>query len=217
MKKLIIFGLDGTIADTSPGILYCFNNSAVPMGYEPVEHDALYGVIGIQLEDGFRKLYSMKEDEIEYAAKNYSKLYSQKGKNMLLLYDGILESLKQLKEKGYKLAIATQKHRMFTSDMLDVYGELKELFDVVCATDVNTNLTKSDLLMQACEELGVSVEDSILVGDSEVEALGAEKIGMDFAAVLYGWGFRTKEDAQAFNCKAFIQTATEIYTKLSNI
>lgn len=217
MKKLIIFGLDGTIADTSPGILYCFNNSATPMGYEPVDHEALYGIIGIPLEEGFQKLYSMKEDEIEYAANNYSKLYSQKGKNMLLLYEGIQESLKQLKENGCKLAIATQKHRMFTSDMLEVYEELGELFDVVCATDVNTNLTKSDLLLQACETLGVSVEDSILVGDSEVEALGAEKIGMDFAAVLYGWGFKSKEDAEKFDCKAYIETATEIYTKLSNI
>ena len=217
MKKLIIFGLDGTIADTSPGILYCFNNSAIPMGYKPVDHDALYGVIGIPLDDGFRKLYDMNEDEIEYAAKNYSKLYSQKGKNRLLLYEGIVESLKKLKNDGYKLAIATQKHRMFTSDMLDVYEELKELFDVVCATDVDTNLTKSDLLLQACQELEVSVEDSVLVGDSDIEALGAKQIGMDFVAVLYGWGFRTKEDAEKYDCKAIIETATDIYTKLSKI
>ena len=217
MKKLIIFGLDGTIADTSPGILYCVNNTAIPMGYEPIEHDALYGVISIPLEDGFRKLYDMKEDEIEYAAKNYSKLYSQKGKNMLLIYEGIIDSLRKLKADGYKLAIATHKHRMFTSDMLDVHEELKELFDVVCATDVNTNLTKSDLLMQACEELGILVEDSIFVGDSEVEALGAEKIGMDFAAVLYGWGFKTKDDAEMFICQAFIESATEFYKKLSGI
>ena len=85
MKKLVIFGFDGTIADTSPGILYCFNTTASAMGYQPVDHEALYGVIGIPLEEGFRKLFNMKEDEIEYAANNYSKLYSQKGKQLQIM------------------------------------------------------------------------------------------------------------------------------------
>ncbi len=49
MKKLIILGFDGTIADTAPGILYCMNTTALSMGYTPVAHDALYGVIGVSL------------------------------------------------------------------------------------------------------------------------------------------------------------------------
>lgn len=217
MKKLIVFGFDGTIADTSPGIIYCFNTTATAMGYSPVDHESMYGVIGIPLDKGFEKLYGMSEDEIEYATNNYSKLYSQKGREMMSLYAGIKESLEKLKEKGYKLAIATQKHRMFITDILEVHDEIGELFDVVCATDVNTNLNKSDLIMQACESLGVSVEDSVFVGDSDVDAEGAEKVGMDFVAVLYGWGFRSKEDAEKYNCKAYLASATEIFTKLSNI
>lgn len=214
MKKLIIFGFDGTLADTSPGILYCFNTTATAMGYEPVDHSSLYGVIGIPLEQGFKKLFGMKEDEIEYAANNYSKLYSQKGKEMFLMYPGIENALKKLKKDGCKLAIATQKHRMFTSDMLEVY-EIQNLFDAVCATDVNTNLTKKDLLLQACEQTGVSVEDSILIGDNDIEAVGAQSIGMDFGAALYGWGFRTKEEAEKYNCKLYFDSASEIYLKLS--
>lgn len=87
------------------------------MGYEPVEHSALYGVIGAPLEYGFKTLFNMSDDEIEYAVKNYSKLYSQKGKEMFTVYDGIYDALRELKKSGFKLAIATQKHRMFTTDM----------------------------------------------------------------------------------------------------
>ena len=112
MKKLVVFGFDGTLADTAPGILYCFNTTAVAMGYEPVEHSALYGVIGAPLEYGFKTLFNMSDDEIEYAVKNYSKLYSQKGKEMFTVYDGIYDALRELKKSGFKLAIATQKHRM---------------------------------------------------------------------------------------------------------
>ena len=185
MKKLVIFGFDGTLADTAPGILYCFNTTAVAMGYEPVEHSALYGVIGTPLEYGFKTLFNMSDDEIEYAVKNYSKLYSQKGKEMFTVYDGIYDALRELKKSGFKLAIATQKHRMFTTDMLENY-DAADVFDAVCATDVGTNLTKSHLLLQACEQTGVSVEESVLVGDGTIEANGAEEIGMDFLAVLYG-------------------------------
>ncbi len=96
MKKLVIFGFDGTLADTAPGILYCFNTTAVAMGYEPVEHSALYGVIGAPLEYGFKTLFNMSDDEIEYAVKNYSKLYSQKGKEMFTVYDGIYDALREL-------------------------------------------------------------------------------------------------------------------------
>ena len=217
MKKLIIFGLDGVIADTSPGIVYCVNHSVASMGYKPIVRDALYGIISNPLTEGFRKLYSMDDDEIEYIANNYSKLYSLKGKNMHLIYEGVAESLTKLKEKGYKLAIATQKHSMFTHDILNAHDELKDLFDVVRATDVDVQQPKRDLVLQVCQELEVSVEDSILVGDTDVSALAAQDIGMDFVAVLYGWGFRTKEDAEKYNCKAFLNSATEIYEKLSKI
>lgn len=105
MKKLIIFGFDGTIADTSPGILYCFNTTASAMGYTPIDHNALYGVIGIPLKQGFHKLFNMKDDEIEYAANNYSKLYSQKGKEMFTFYPEIENTLKKLKKVAINLQL----------------------------------------------------------------------------------------------------------------
>lgn len=209
MKKLVIFGFDGTLADTSPGIVYCINTTAAAMGYTPIKHDAMYGVIGFPIEEAFKKLFNMKDDEIEYATNNYSKLYSQKGKEMFIVYDGITDLLHELKKNGLMLAIATQKHIMFTSDMLEIL-EADDVFDAVCATDVGTNLTKSDLLLQACSKLGVSVEESVLVGDSCIEAQSAEQIGMDFIAALYGWGFKSREDAEKFKCKGCVESASQI-------
>lgn len=218
MKKLIIIGYDGTIADTSPGILYCMNTTANAMGYQPVHHDALYGVIGVSLEQGFISLYGMKEDEIEYAMNNYSKLYSIKGEEMFLIYDGVEESLRRLRDSGCKLAIATQKNKRFITNMLGVYKTIGELFDVVCATDVDIEMTKSDMLAKVTSDLGVAVEDSIFIGDSYVDAQAAQAVGMDFAAALYGWGFRNKEDAEQYeNCRVCLNSAKELYSKLSNL
>ena len=217
MKKLIILGFDGTIADTAPGILYCMNTTALSMGYTPVAHNALYGVIGVSLEQGFMNLYGMKEDEIEYAMNQYSKLYSIKGEEMILLYDGIAEALEKLKSEGFKLAIATQKNEKFINNMLAVYSFVGELFDTVCATNVEEEMEKADMLRKVCTDLDVEPSDALFVGDSYVDALAAEEVGMAFAAALYGWGFRSKADAEKYHCKAYLNKAGEIGYKLSAI
>lgn len=214
MKKLIIIGFDGTIADTAPGILYCMNTTALSMGYTPVSHDELYGVIGVSLEQGFMKLYGMKEDEIEYAMNQYSKLYSIKGEEMILIYDGIDDSLKKLKESGFKLAIVTQKNEKFINNMLGVYNYIGDLFDTVCATNVERDMTKTDMLLKVCADLEVEPSDALFVGDSYVDAEAAQEAGVDFAAVLYGWGFRKKADAEQYNCREYINTARELGYKL---
>lgn len=216
MKKLIIFGFDGTLADTSPGILHCFNTTATSMGFYPVDRKSMYGVIGFPLKTGFQKLFEMNDDEVDYAVNNYSKLYSMKGKEMFYLYESIEDTLHKLKDEGYLLAIATQKHDMFTRDMLKAH-ELASLFDVVCATDVGVDLYKSNLLRMACDKLGVAIEDSIFFGDNEIDAMGAAEIGMDFAAVLYGWGFKTKADAEQYNCKTYVSKPSEIYGIISTL
>ena len=214
MKKLIIIGFDGTIANTAPGILYCMNTTALSMGYTPVSHDELYGVIGVSLEQGFMKLYGMKEDEIEYAMNQYSKLYSIKGEEMILIYDGIDDSLKKLKESGFKLAIVTQKNEKFINNMLGVYNYIGDLFDTVCATTVERDMTKTDMLLKVCADLEVETSDALFVGDSYVDAEAAQEAGVDFAAVLYGWGFRKKADAEQYDCREYINTARELGYKL---
>ncbi len=213
----MIIGFDGTIADTAPGILYCMNTTALSMGYTPVAHDALYGVIGVSLEQGFMNLYGMKDDEIDYAMNQYSKLYSIKGEEMILLYDGIEESLKKLKENNIKLAIVTQKNEKFINNMLAVYNFVGCLFDAVCATNVEEEMEKTDMLRRVCAELEVDPADAIFVGDSYVDAIAAGEVGMDFAAALYGWGFRSKEDAEQYNCKAYLNNAGEIGAKLLSV
>lgn len=210
MKKLVIIGFDGTIADTAPGILYCMNTTALSMGYTPVAHDALFGVIGVSLEQGFMNLYGMKPDEIEYAMNQYSRLYSIKGEEMILIYEGIDESLRLLKESGFKLAIATQKNERFINNMLAVYHQIGSLFDAVCATNVEREMTKTDMLRKVCADLETPPQEAVFVGDSYVDAIAADEAGVDFAAALYGWGFRSKEDAQQYHCRAYLHRARDI-------
>ena len=78
-------------------------------------------------------------------------------------------------------------------------------------------MEKADMLRKVCTDLDVEPSDALFVGDSYVDALAAEEVGMDFAAALYGWGFRSKADAEKYHCKAYLNKAGEIGYKLSAI
>ena len=199
MKKLIIFDFDGTLADTSPGIQHCYNATAVAMGYEPyTKREDFFGVIGGSLEHGFMKLWpDMSSEEFSRAVTEYRERYASEG--ILLpapLYPGMKSTLEVLKEKQFKLAVATLKHRRFIHHMMENL-QIDAWFDAVCA--YQNGESKRDLLEEACRLTDVSVQESVLVGDSAFDGEGARAFGMEFIAALYGWGFRKEEDAEPYD------------------
>ena len=56
--------------------------------------------------------------------------------------------------------------------------------------------------------------DGNVLGMVESYAAAAQEAGVDFAAVLYGWGFRKKADAEQYDCREYINTARELGYKL---
>ncbi len=210
MKRLIIFDYDGTLADTSPGICHCYNKTASEMGYTPHSaRDDFYGVIGGSLEHGFSTLWpTMPTEQVTDAVIRYRELYAQEGRFLPApLYNGMRETLETLKKLGFSLAVATLKHERFIHDMLRD-NRIESLFDTVCA--YRSNESKSDLLREACQIAGISPSQSLLVGDSAFDGKGAQMIPMDFAAVLYGWGFRQKEDTLPYVPCIVLHTPEEL-------
>ncbi len=198
MKKLIIFDYDGTLADTSPGIRYCYNATASSMGFAPrLNRKDFLGVIGASLEEGFLRLWpDMPQRLLPHAVANYRMLYAKKGKDLPApLYDGVEQVLLQLKRMGVLLAVATLKHEQFIYDMLRA-NQIAGLFDAVCAYKGREK--KSDLLKAACRCTNIHPEKSLLVGDSAFDGQGAQSIPMDFVAALYGWGFQDETEASFY-------------------
>ena len=198
MKKLIIFDYDGTLADTSPGIRYCYNTTASSMGFAPrLNRKDFFGVFGPSLEEGFLRLWpDMPQRLLPHAVANYRMLYAKKGKDLPApLYDGVEQVLLQLKRMGVLLAVATLKHEQFIYDMLRA-NQIAGLFDAVCAYKGREK--KSDLLKAACRCTNIHPEKSLLVGDSAFDGQGAQSIPMDFVAALYGWGFQDETEASFY-------------------
>lgn len=209
-KKLIIFDYDGTLSDTSPGIMHCYNTAAGELGLPPhTRREDFVGVIGGPLEKGFATLWpTLPESEIPSRVLRYRALYATEGMAQPApLYKGMRSTLLTLRENGFLLAVATLKHERFIHAMLKE-NDIDSLFDAVCAyTGVET---KRDLLQKAGTLTHVPVKESLLVGDSAYDGQGALAMQMDFAAVLYGWGFQKEADTQPYHPVCTLHTPGEL-------
>lgn len=192
MKKLIIFDLDGTLLDTSEGIMYCYRSTGEALNLKKNEVDNAKCVIGGPLRDGFERLYEIESDEtLCRAIETYRKLYKSDGIKKFKPYDGIKEMLSTLKDNGCLLAVATLKLESYAKQMLESAG-LSEYFDIICGWDGTDGCTKAVILTKVMCELKTMKSNAILVGDSVYDAKGADVAGIDFLGVTYGFGI--KED-----------------------
>lgn len=192
MKKLVIFDFDGTLADTSLGILACHRHTLKEMGRNVPGDAKLRGIIGAPLFRSYVDVFGFAEEAARKAVSIYRARYAEKGIYEVSQYDGMLAVLQRLKAEGILIGIATLKAHRFLSPMLEHLG-LSNLIDVYHGMDDRDGLTKASLLAECMSDMKVSTKDTVLVGDSIFDANGAREAGIDFVGVSYGFGFKPGE------------------------
>lgn len=190
--KLVIFDFDGTIADTSGGILDSHRFALNAMGREIPTEEELRGVIGGNLLKTYIERFGFAEPDAREAVRIYRERYAEVGIHNAVLYPGFTDMVKELKNKGYKVGVATLKAETFAKIMLKELG-LASCFDEVCGMDPNDGLDKAGLILKCCDLCGCRKDEAILVGDSNNDYIGSQQSGVDFIGVTYGFGFTPGE------------------------
>ena len=209
MYKLIIFDMDGTLADTSEGIVSGHKYANVMMGRPEPTDEQLSGIIGGPLTYTYTKRFGYSEEDAKKAIAIYRERYATHGIYEAKLYDGMKETLAELKARGYMLAVATLKAESFAKTML-TNMEAAEYFDVIYGVDDNYTRTKSDLILLACNYCNTATGDAILVGDSIHDENGARDAGVDFLACTYGFGFSSPTDLDGHGAFAIAETPKKL-------
>ena len=189
-RKLIIFDLDGTLLDTSDGILHCYHKTASMLNLRKnsVENDSI--VIGGPLSDGFRTLYDIPDEEtLAKAIDTYRNLYANEGITKFSAYNGIDTSLSELKSDGYQLGVATLKLEEYAKSMLKNAG-LAKYFDIIHGWNGTEKCTKAYTVTKVLFEQKCLAKNAVLVGDSVYDKNGAEIARVDFLGVIYGFGIK---------------------------
>ena len=212
----ILFDLDGTLTDSSPGIVRSIQHALVKMGLEEKDEDKLRSFVGPGLKYTFRRNYFYEEEDVEQAVKFYRSYFSTKGIFENELYEGAVDLLKSLHDDGIKIALATAKPTYFANIILKHF-EIRDYFDVVVGSHLNGNRTdKREIIAEVMDQLGLpEVKQCLMVGDREYDIMGAKHHGIKTVGVNYGYG-SPKELLDA-GADHLIDSPSELLTILSAV
>lgn len=194
MKKqyeLVLFDLDGTLLDTSPGIFNSVRYAESQMGLTPIPNERLKEFVGPPPKKMYAQVYGLEEGCALLAAQKHREYSREKAIYEAKAYPGIENLLAKLKAQGYKLGVTTLKSQPIAETILEHYG-LGRYFDVIIGMDAQESLTKCKTIQLAIEKTNTTGK-VVLIGDSQYDYDGAQEAGADFIGVLYGFGFRLGE------------------------
>lgn len=216
MKKLCIFDLDGTLVNSIEDIAFAVNRGLKLMGLPDHPVSAFNLFVG----DGMYKLCerALPEDcqeRVNELLKLYNDYYINHCCVLTKPYDGIPELLKALKLCGVRLAVLSNKPHPQTVNVINnLFGS--GVFDYVLGQKPEFPVKPNpEALIHLIESAGVSLEDAVNIGDSNVDIILGRNAGIDSIGV--SWGFRGRNELLAAGAERIADTPSQIYAVLKQM
>ena len=196
--KNIVFDLDGTLLDTSKGIIESVKYTAKTLGYPILSNDFFQCFIGPPIQASFMRYYHCNEEEAQMAANIFRDYYRNSALLKATAYEGIYELCESLRHFGMGMAVATYKREDYALSLLRNF-HFDRFFSSMHGADNNNVMKKKDIIDLCLQDLHADTHNTVLVGDTENDAKGAFDAGISFIAVTYGFGFKSKKDVDKYN------------------
>ena len=217
--KTVLFDFDGTLMDTSRGILYCAKRTIEDMGFRLPDDGTLRKFIGPPLSQSFERFYGFSPEDARAAVEAYRVYFSDKGIFENTVFEGIEALLKTLKSQNKVLALATSKPEVYALRILEHF-HLAEYFDLVCGSLLGGERTdKGEVIAWAMHrmtaEQGIEHPEAsaVMVGDREHDMIGAKRNHIPAIGVLFGYGSR--EELSEAGAWELAETVDDLYLHLT--
>lgn len=204
--KAAVFDLDGTLVDSAPDLHAAVNKLMGEMQLPGIDLPIVISFVGNGIPMLVRRALdhnktSTSPDVLEPAVKRFMALYAQAPAERTIVYPGVVDALKAFKNSGVRLGICTNKAESLSRVVLADLG-IADLFEVVVGGDtLPTRKPDPAGLLLAINQLDADAQTALYVGDSEVDAETAEKVGLRFA--LFKGGYRKASVSELPHWKAF--------------
>ena len=186
MTKYLVFDFDGTLADTTEGIIITTQETLRRMGLPVVSAERFRPVIGLSLKDCFRYGTQTPEKRLDEAAEVYRRLFDGIAVPRTTPYEGVPETLEALRRRGLRLGIATSRSGRTLRMLLDVLG-IRDFFSELAATDeVEHPKPAPDLALLLMERLGARPEETVVIGDTVFDLQMGRAAGCRTVGVTWG-------------------------------
>ena len=207
--KAVLFDMDGTLLDTLEDLCDSTNHALAQMGYPLRGIEEIRRFIGNGAEKQIRRAVpeGTSEGKIMETLAAFRAYYQDHCQIKTKVYDGLLDVLSELKEKGVKMAVVSSTpdaavkklSREYFGDRLDY---------AIGPSDGVRCKPYPDMAEEALKALGVEKKDAVFVGDSEVDVQTGLNAGLDVIAV--SWGFRSREVVIEAGAKMIADDASEL-------
>ena len=205
--EVIIFDLDGTLLNTLEDLYIGFNYALDNFGYPKRTREEIRGFVGNGIRKAIERAlpHSVEEAELEKIVTVFKKYYSEHMSEHTKPYEGITEILKELKEKGYAIGVASNKYDLAVKGLCKKY--FGDLVDIAIGEGNGINKKPApDGVLKIINEL--KAEEAIYIGDSEVDIQTAKNSGLPCISVL--WGYKDREFLEKNGAKIFAEKPKDI-------
>ncbi|MCW8830391.1 MAG: phosphoglycolate phosphatase [Gammaproteobacteria bacterium] len=211
---MVLIDVDGTLVDSVPDLAYCVDEMMkqldmpvhgearvrnwVGNGVERLTRRALIGQLDGEPDDAlFEKAYPIFLD-----------LYDKNVCERSCLYDGVREAIDFLKTQDVHIGCVTNKNAQFTLPILEKLGVKDDFEIIICGDTLDRKKPDPLPLLHAAEKMGVTAEQSLMLGDSMSDVKAARAAGFNIVCMSYGYNHG--EDISDYNPDAVVDSMEEI-------
>lgn len=189
---LVMYDLDGTLIDTASEIALAVNTTLTQYQFNVVTENQVKAWIGHGTAWLMQQAWPDKrdihtQDTWNHVMENFMQHYKNVVGTISRPYPDVLQTLVELKKQGIKQAIVTNKEEPYTSKILAQH-RMQDFFDVVISGNSLSYKKPNAAVIEYClETLSETKENSLFVGDSEIDIATAKNAGVTCWVVPYGY------------------------------
>lgn len=184
--KAIIFDLDGTLTDSGEGIINCASLALRTLGLPVPDRDTMRVFVGPPLRETFQK-FGVPPEDVERAIEIYRSRYIPVGLFENTPYPGIPALLAALRAEGHRLYVATAKPESMAITVLEEFG-LSRYFHQICGATLDGAISHKDQVIACLLEHMEPADDTVMIGDTTFDVIGAAAYGIPTIGVSWGYG-----------------------------
>ncbi len=193
--KLIAFDLDGTLLDSVPDLAVAADQAVQALGFPAVSEEQVRDYVGngADVLVGRALSQSMTIDPaldqalLVKARELFDDFYDKSGHKLSHLYPAVTETLAELQQAGFTLALVTNKPSKFVPEILAKHGIDKYFVDVLGGDAFPEKKPNPVALNWLMEKHNCQPEEMLMVGDSKNDILAAKNAGCAAFGLTYGY------------------------------
>ena len=204
--KAVLFDLDGTLTDSGEGIINCAIFAMEKLGVPVPPREKMGVFVGPPLWDTFRD-FGVPSNRLDEAVDIFRSRYVPIGKFENIPYPGIREALEALRNQGRKLYVATSKPEVTAREILDHF-DLSRYFTEICGATIDKSRSAKEEVIAYLLSLDGCQENSVMVGDTAFDVIGAAAHGIP--TIGAAWGYGKTEDMVSAGAAAIAQSPEDL-------